>query len=179
MSLERISCPSCGANDFQHDSDGTLICGHCGANFGSPRDHIDCPACGVQNPAEARKCMNCGLTLGKICAVCNHHNPPGTDHCLECATPLDTLSSVMMRSGPGRSQTAKTTKKELVRTKGADMQYMHDQRARLDAEEQARMEALRARQGEAIRQQKLLITITTVVGGLLLLALVLVFLLAR
>lgn len=167
MSLERISCPSCGASRFDHDMKGNLICAHCGANFGAPQDHISCPSCHTQNPLQARKCMNCGLSLGKVCPSCNYSNPPGADHCLECATPLDTLTSVFMRTAHGQRKSTRTLRRELVRAKTEDHVYMSEQRAVLDAEEEERIRRLRNRQSEAIRQQRALMAVTLVIGGAL------------
>src|SRR5262245_5507922 len=117
-SLKPIVCPSCGANTFEHDSAGNLICSHCGTKFESPRERILCPACHTYNSASAKICMNCGLTLGETCPVCNHVNPPGTENCLDCGTPLDALSSVMTRFGEGKRQSDARREKELVRQKG-------------------------------------------------------------
>jgi ribosomal protein L40E len=175
MSLERISCTSCGGNGFDHDSDGNLICSHCGANYGAPQDHISCPSCGMQNPSQAIKCMNCGLSLGKICSACNTSNPPGSDYCLKCATPLDTLSSVLMRGQQGTKRISRTMRQELVRTKGADQEFMENERQKLDEEEAERLRRLRNRQTEAQRQQRMIIAFT-LFGGLVLLAALVVFL---
>jgi len=175
MSLERISCPSCGASSFEHDAEGNLICSHCGANFGAPTDHIDCPSCGTQNPPQARKCMNCGLTLGKVCPICNTPNPPGVDHCLNCAAPLDTLSSVFMRTKQGIKETTDTMHDELVRTKTEDLVFMEQERIRLDEEEQERLHALRHRQTEAQRQQRVIMAFA-IFGGAAVLILVAYFL---
>jgi ribosomal protein L40E len=175
MSLERITCTSCSASRFDHDSQGNLICAHCGTNFGAPQDHIDCPSCGVQNPAQARKCMNCGLSLGKTCAICNTSNPPGADHCLKCATPLDTLSSVLMRGKQGNRRASRTMHQELVRTKSEDQVFMETERSKLDEEEAERLRRLRDRQTEAQRQQRMIMAFT-IFGGLVLLAFLLIFL---
>jgi hypothetical protein len=175
MSLERISCRSCGASRFDHDSEGNLICAHCGTNFGDPQDHVDCPSCGVQNPPQARKCMNCGLSLGKICPACNTSNPPGTDYCLKCATPLDTLTSVLMRGKQGTRRATHTMKQDLVRTKNEDMEFMQVERSKLDAEETQRLRNLRNRQTEAQRQQRMIMAFS-IVGGLLLLTFLVIFL---
>jgi hypothetical protein len=175
MSLERISCTSCGAGRFDHDSEGNLICSHCGTNFGAPQDHIDCPSCSVQNPSQARKCMNCGLSLAKTCAVCNTSNPPGIDHCLKCAAPLDTLSSVLMRGKQGNKRASRQLHRELVRTKNEDHVFMESERLKLDEEEAERIRKLRSRQTEAQRQQRMIMAFT-IFGGLVLLAVLLIFL---
>lgn len=166
MSLKRITCPSCGASRFDHDLVGNLYCAHCGANFGNPKAPIECPACSTENPPSARKCMNCGLSLGRFCAACNHHNAPGADHCLECATPLDNLSKVFMRTAPGKAHTNKIMKNELVRTKADDRLFMDAQRQKLDEEEHHRLMNLRSQQSDAMRQQRTMIVIT-VFGALL------------
>ena len=89
MEIKRISCTSCGGSQFARDEDGNLVCQFCGAQYQSLRDEILCRVCGTLNPSAARRCMNCGLILGRQCPVCAHVNPPGADHCEECASPLD------------------------------------------------------------------------------------------
>jgi ribosomal protein L40E len=170
MAVKRITCPSCGGNQFQHDDEGNLICAFCGAQYASPREEIICPACGAENPAEARRCINCGLALGKICPACNYVNPPGADHCENCAVPLDTLSSVLMRTQSGRRYTAKLQKGQLVASKAEDMVFMEEQRARIEAEERERRMRLAAQRAEAERQQRIIIAIVLGVFGLMVLA---------
>jgi hypothetical protein len=150
MTLKRIACPACNASRFEHDLEGNLFCAHCGINFGNPQAPIDCPSCGIENPPQARKCMNCGLSLGHVCPACNHHNPPRADYCLECATPLDSLSKILMRTPAGKAHTSKLMKEELVRTKGNDQLYMDSQRILLDEEERHRLQNLRNQQTRAV-----------------------------
>jgi hypothetical protein len=121
--------------------------------------------------------MNCGLTLGRLCPACNHANPAGLDHCLNCATPLDTLSTVFMRTGSGRDQSAKMIRKELVRAKQEDHVYMREQRDILDDEERKRLQHLRGKQTETQRQQRILI-FAAIIGASLLLCAVASYLLA-
>lgn len=172
MTLQRITCPSCGSSRFEHQPDGTLMCAACGTQFGSPQEPIQCPSCGTENPPQARKCMNCGLTLGRICPMCNYHNPPGADHCQQCATPLDQLSAMLTRTGSGKSQSDKLMKDVLVRSKAEDSVYMHQQRAKLEEEERQRMQAFQAQRKEAVKQQQMImiITVAAVVVALIILA---------
>lgn len=165
MALKRISCPSCGGNQFEHDSEGNLICGHCGTNLASPRETIVCTTCGTENPPDARRCMNCGLALGRICAVCNHPNPPGVDHCQNCANPLDRLSSVYMRTKEGIRHSTGVREQHLIETKREDMRYMLEQRARLDEEERRRLGQLAAQRTESQRQQRIMITVILIGFG--------------
>jgi hypothetical protein len=169
MAVRRITCPSCGGNQFQHDDEGNLICAFCGAQYASPREEIACPVCGTENPADAKRCMNCGLALGKVCPACNYVNPPGADHCENCAVPLDTLSSVLMRTKSGRQYTTKLQKGQLVASKAEDMVYMQEQRARIEAEERERRARLAAQKAEAERQQRVIVSIVLGVFGLMVL----------
>jgi hypothetical protein len=66
-------------------------------------------------------------------------------------------------------------RQELVRTKGADHEFMEAERAKLDAEETERRRKLRDRQTEAQRQQRMIMAFT-IFGGLVLLAFLLIFL---
>jgi ribosomal protein L40E len=166
MTLKRISCPSCGSSQFRHDDEGNLICEYCGTKFASPREEIVCPACGTENPPDARRCMQCGLMLGKSCPVCNHVNPPAAEYCEECASPLDVLESVYERARGGGRQKG-MIKKHLVRSKQADMAYMQTERERIDAEERERQARLLVRQEQAQRQQKVIVAVTLAIVALL------------
>lgn len=160
--LKPITCAACGGSTFEHDSEGNLICTHCGTKYASAREQIICPACGTENPAEALRCMKCGLNLGKLCPACNHLNPPGADNCLNCATPLDTLAVVSMRRGEGKRLSDALREQRLVSQKGDDIAYMERQRQVIDAEERARQQRLMDQAAEAKRQQTLVIVIAVV-----------------
>jgi len=45
-----------------------------------------CPKCGVENPTEARFCMECGAELGLVCSQCGAKLPIGAKFCMECGT---------------------------------------------------------------------------------------------
>ena len=167
--LKPITCASCGASKFEHDDEGNLICSHCGVKFASPREEILCPVCGVSNAADAKRCMNCGLTLGRLCPVCNHLNPPGTEFCLDCASPIDTLSSVTSRMGEGKRLSDALREKKLIDSKSQDMQFMQHERQRLDQMERQRLAELAAQKVQSSKQQTMLI-----VGSLIFALLVIV-----
>lgn len=163
MPVMRISCPSCGGNQFDHDEAGNLICSFCGARYASPGEEIICPACGTKNPPDARRCMECGLVLGKLCPVCNHMNPAGADYCLECAAPLDTLETIYARLR--ERQTGSTVRAErMTAAKHLDQIYMEAQHERLQAEERERLARLAEQRARAIRQQRRLMTLTVAAG---------------
>jgi hypothetical protein len=155
--LKPITCGSCGASKFEHDEEGNLICSHCGVKFASPREEILCPVCGVANEPDAKRCMECGLTLGKLCAVCNHLNPAGTEFCLECASPLDTLSSVTSRMGEGKRVSDALREKKLITSKSEDMQFMQRERQRLDQMERQRLAELATQKAKSSKEQTMLI----------------------
>jgi ribosomal protein L40E len=161
--LKPITCAACGASSFEHDSKGNLICTHCGTQYASPRELILCPACGTENPAQALKCMKCGLNLGKLCPACNELNPPGAEHCLKCGTPLDTLASIAMRRGEGKRISDAMREQRLVSQKGQDVAYMEQQRRAIDAEEYARQQQLARQKAEAARQQRILIVVAVLI----------------
>lgn len=164
MTLKRITCPSCGSSRFDHDSEGNLICSHCGVKFGSPRETLICPTCKTENPPQAKRCMGCGAALGKTCPVCNHPNAPGDDHCYHCGAPLDTLAAVSTRYGVVKSLTENIRHQHRVQSKASGVRFMDEQRARLDAEERERAAFIAEQQFKAQRQQKTLIVIITLLG---------------
>lgn len=172
--LKPIVCAACGAGSFEHDAQGNLICTHCGTKFESPREMVMCPACGTENPADALKCMKCGLNLGKLCPACNHLNPPGTEICMNCATPLDALASISMRRGEGKRLSDTMREQRLVTQKGADNAYMDQQRKRIDAEENARQHQLAIQHAAAIRQQRIMMAAVIAFVACVILAAVLV-----
>lgn len=176
--LKPIVCATCGASKFEHDQEGNLVCTHCGVKFASPREEILCPTCGVSNAADARRCKNCGLLLGKLCAVCNHLNPPGTEFCLDCASPLDTLSSVASRMGEGKRVSDALREKKLISSKGQDMLYMQRERERLDQMERERLAELAAQKARSSKQQNILVVgsifLVVIVVGLIILIAILI-----
>ena len=52
-----------------------------------------CPSCGTENPAEAKFCGGCGITLARTCPGCGAANAPGMRFCVECGTALDADTS--------------------------------------------------------------------------------------
>ncbi|MEP7060296.1 MAG: zinc-ribbon domain-containing protein, partial [Actinomycetota bacterium] len=48
-----------------------------------------CPACGVENQADARFCMSCGAPLPRVCPSCGAPAPEGARFCSSCGTALD------------------------------------------------------------------------------------------
>jgi hypothetical protein len=168
--LKPITCSACGAGSFEHDSEGNLVCTHCGTKYASPRETVLCPACGTENPGAALKCMKCGLNLGRVCPACNHLNPPGTENCMNCATPLDALAAIQMRRGEGKRISDAMREQRLVSQKGADMAYMDQQRRSIDAEENARQQMLARQRAESVRQQRIMMIIAIAIVGCMLVA---------
>ena len=166
MSLKRIACAQCGSNSFVHDDEGNLICGHCGTKFDSPREDVICSACGTMNPPQAKRCMNCGLSLGQNCPACNHPNIPGADHCENCGTRLDVLSEVFARAEDGGRAKAMALRERLVQSKAEDMQYMAEQRARIDAEDRERRARIAAQMEASRRETNRIILIMVIVVGI-------------
>jgi hypothetical protein len=85
----------------------------------------------------------------------------------------------MMRTGQGKDRLTATLKQELVRTKGQDMVYMQEQRAKLHAEEGLRQSQLRAQAAQARKQQRTMMLIATIGTGILLCGLVTLVLFVR
>src|SRR3954466_13384247 len=50
---------------------------------------MDCAACGTQNPAGARFCMNCGNALERRCPNCGTPAPSEARFCMNCGATLD------------------------------------------------------------------------------------------
>ena len=54
---------------------------------------MDCAACGTQNPAGARFCMNCGNALERRCPSCGTPAPPEARFCMNCGSALDAAAA--------------------------------------------------------------------------------------
>jgi hypothetical protein len=78
---------------------------------------------------------------------------------MECATPLDMLASISTRRGEGKRISDNLREQRLVSQKGVDVQYMQEQRQKIDAEEANRQRQLAAQKAEAVRQQQILIAV--------------------
>ena len=51
-------------------------------------DAAQCPACGTENPADAKFCGSCGAALGLPCPSCGRRNPPDGRFCTSCGAGL-------------------------------------------------------------------------------------------
>lgn len=167
MAVERILCFSCGAAKFERDAQGNLICSYCGVLYKEAGDEILCRVCGTLNPPQVKRCMICGVLLGRQCPACAHVNPPAAEHCEKCGTPLDTLASIITRAREIGEDSAVIRGERLTATKHADLAYMYEQRQRLEAEERRRLAYLGLQRLHAQRREHLLATL--VLGSLLLL----------
>ncbi len=54
---------------------------------------MQCPACNLENPPEARFCIGCGQGLGRVCAACGTESTTQARFCMACAAPLDTSAA--------------------------------------------------------------------------------------
>ena len=154
MTIQRITCQICGSLSFERGEAGELRCASCGHTPDSARQPLVCSTCGTANPPAARRCMNCGLGLGKLCPVCRHLNGPGVELCESCGTPLDRLAALGARAeaeGPG-SVVGRT--RWLGEQKAMDQAFMVEQRQVLDEEERARLARLAERQQQAQAEQR-------------------------
>jgi hypothetical protein len=167
MPIARIACPSCGASEFRHEADGSLICRYCGARYRPPQIEIACPVCSTLNPAQAKRCMTCGTTLDRLCPACAHLNPPEADLCESCGEPLDVLTSLAARARETGEERVPIRTERMASIKREDQQYMAEQRAQLDAEEHERLARL-AEQRDRARKEQRRIALFVVIGLLVL-----------
>jgi len=45
---------------------------------------MNCPACGFENPGDARFCGRCGAAFGPACPSCRAPVKPGLAYCISC-----------------------------------------------------------------------------------------------
>lgn len=152
MVTQSYDCSACGGSRFTEDAEGNVTCAYCGTTYELAREKYECRVCGTVNPAEAMRCMKCGTQLGRQCPICTHFNPPGATACEECQTLLGAFTSITMRL-PQSGETDRRVER-LVMSKNNDAIYMQNQRARLDAEEQARRAKLAEQRSRNRQQQK-------------------------
>lgn len=72
---------------FGHESESTTVQEEPEAESGPTRS---CPACGFENPDEARFCGQCGdvMPAEKVCAACDRRYPAEAMFCVTCGRPL-------------------------------------------------------------------------------------------
>ena len=49
---------------------------------------MQCPACNMENPPQARFCMGCAAPLARRCSACGTALPESARFCMECAQPV-------------------------------------------------------------------------------------------
>ena len=67
---------------------------------------MNCTACGAENPAGAKFCLECGTALASHCAQCGTALPPRARFCLECGTPVAGAAAVAPESAPAAPEPA-------------------------------------------------------------------------
>ncbi|HEU5325261.1 MAG TPA: adenylate/guanylate cyclase domain-containing protein [Candidatus Limnocylindria bacterium] len=88
-----------------------------------------CTACGAENDAGRKFCLQCGQRLAVACPSCGTANPAGARFCGECGGPLggaDAIAGVPAVSsgastGPAQSRTTTATERRLVSVLFADL----------------------------------------------------------
>jgi len=87
-----MSCPNCGASEFEEVANNRFRCKHCGAtsalsdsNVGSLRilEWI-CPKCGFDNEKGSHFCGDCGEPLTKVCIKCREKLRWDLKRCNKC-----------------------------------------------------------------------------------------------
>ncbi|HYM84676.1 MAG TPA: adenylate/guanylate cyclase domain-containing protein [Candidatus Dormibacteraeota bacterium] len=72
---------------------------------------MTCPACGTENRAGRKFCVNCGTALAAVCPSCGAPVEPSDRFCGECATPLTPSAEVISPPDPaaaGATRSAST-----------------------------------------------------------------------
>ncbi|HZB77263.1 MAG TPA: adenylate/guanylate cyclase domain-containing protein [Solirubrobacteraceae bacterium] len=62
---------------------------------------MNCTACGTENPAGARFCMNCGEALERRCPSCDTPAPAEARFCMNCGAALDAVPAAAPAAPPG------------------------------------------------------------------------------
>src|ERR671910_2303264 len=64
-------------------------------------NRVNCAACGTENPAGARFCMNCGEALERRCPSCDTPAPAEARFCMNCGAALDAVPAAAPAAPPG------------------------------------------------------------------------------
>lgn len=169
--IDGYVCSACGGSRFREDGHGNLLCDFCSTTYELAGQKYECRVCGTLNPAQAKRCMTCGSSLGRPCPICTHRNAPGVTVCEQCGTALDTYTSITSRL-PESGETERRVGR-LVESKWDDAAYMRAERTRLDAEERERLAHIAAQATENRHQQQQIIRFVLLGMGVFLALLVL------
>jgi len=80
--------------------------------------NVTCPSCGQENPAGARFCNGCGMTVEGLCPRCGKANPAGSRFCNSCGGPLQAAATAERVADP-RSYTPKHLAEKILTTRSA------------------------------------------------------------
>src|SRR5215213_6503689 len=61
----------------------------------------------MENPPQAKFCVECGAPVARRCLACGTENPPWAKFCMECARPVSSAGVAAGPSAPRRGSTAR------------------------------------------------------------------------
>ena len=141
-------------------------------------DILLCPACGTENGALRKACVNCGESLIVVCPRCNTINASTAGQCFACGQQFDTLGQIMARHEvrladrfTRQAGAAIETKSEQIATDRARSQQLWEQ----ERQRQAYLQTQKQRQ----KQQERFLIIGVTAAATILLALVILAAVAR
>ena len=108
MSLNSLSCPSCGSPDLHVVTSNRRRCEHCGTEsvLSSDRTRLvlvqwECPQCGFNNESGAAYCGECGSSLAQTCPVCGNQIRIDLRFCSICGANFEVASAEQLRRDRG------------------------------------------------------------------------------
>jgi ribosomal protein L40E len=142
-----------------------MICDLCQAVYVLPENA--CPECGAQCDSEARYCPACGAELVYECRSCGAPNPHSAEKCTKCGQDLDFLSVLFARAAQRRSDWMDDLREGASEIKAQQEAASQAQLAELWDAERQRRKALAEARAERDRQQRIIMTVLSVVIGII------------
>lgn len=139
MSVENLTCPSCGGPITWTSQQRDTECAFCGVALDLQRSI--CPACRTLNPAGERFCTQCGAAIMRTCPICKHDNWGGAEYCAECGRTLDLVEIITQTRTRDTRSRLQAQQREAILIKQREA-----------AESEARMEQFRAMERERLAE---------------------------
>lgn len=166
--LQELNCPTCGAPGLEiHQPDGIVLCKFCGNKY-SQTDDVACPRCESINKAEVLFCKQCGEKLKRTCAACSTENWAGAEYCSACGRDLDTINFMANRTREGYEDHLQKQRDMATRLKEEQEAGSQARLAAMWEIDRQRTEELQRKLEKQKAENKTLMTMMFIVGGIFL-----------
>ena len=80
---------------------------------------MKCPRCQLENPPQAKFCLECGARVALTCPKCRSELPADAKFCLECGEPVASQTTTAPRFTSPESYTPKHLAEKILTSKSA------------------------------------------------------------